>query len=349
MIVKNKKIGIIGHFGGKKNFLDGQTVKTKVLYDELKKATSWEIIKVDTYYKKSNPIKLIYDTFFCLISVKDVIVLLSGNGMKFYFPLLYFFSIFFHIKVYHNVIGGNLDKYVLNNLKFKKYLNSFKVNWVETEGLKEKLLKQEIKNCKVIPNFKKLEIVNEIKLELNEPYKFCTFSRIMKEKGIEDSINAIKNINLKNKRKVCILHIYGSIDKKYEDRFKKLLKEFPEYIEYKGIIPYEKSSIVLRKYFALLFPTYWEGEGFPGTIIDAFFAGIPIIASDWNCNKEIIKNEINGIIYPNKEIRNLEEAILWLINNKNKMLKFKKNCIEAAKNYQPDKYIKDIINCIEKS
>lgn len=31
-----KTVGIIGHFGGKKVFLDGQTIKTKILYEELR-------------------------------------------------------------------------------------------------------------------------------------------------------------------------------------------------------------------------------------------------------------------------------------------------------------------------
>ena len=51
-----KRIAIIGHFGGKEDFLDGQTVKTKILYEELKHATDWEIKKVDTYYKSKNPL-----------------------------------------------------------------------------------------------------------------------------------------------------------------------------------------------------------------------------------------------------------------------------------------------------
>ena len=33
-----KTVGIIGHFGGKKVFLDGQTIKTKILYEELRNA-----------------------------------------------------------------------------------------------------------------------------------------------------------------------------------------------------------------------------------------------------------------------------------------------------------------------
>ena len=62
-MTNRKTIGIIGHFGGKENILDGQTIKTKILYEELSNATDWKIQKVDTYYKSRNPIKLLFDTF----------------------------------------------------------------------------------------------------------------------------------------------------------------------------------------------------------------------------------------------------------------------------------------------
>lgn len=239
---KSRKIGIIGHFGGKENILDGQTIKTKILHEELSKATDWKIIKVDTYYKKKNPIKLLIDTFKCLFSTKDIIVLLSGNGMKFYFPILSFFAQKFHINIYHDVIGGNLDIYVSKYPKFKKYLNSFQINWVETAGMKRKLEEQGIENCEVMPNFKRLSIADrEEEIEFSEPYRFCIFSRIMKEKGIEDAIDAIQSINEDAGRVICSLDIYGRIDDGYVERFEKVLKQITNAIQYKGMVPYDKS------------------------------------------------------------------------------------------------------------
>ena len=345
---RNRKIAIIGHFGANQNILDGQTIKTKILYEELKKATNWDIKKIDTYYKKKNPLKLILDTFKCLVSTKDIIVLLSGNGMRIYFPILSFFAKVFHTNVYHDVIGGNLDHYVSKYPKFKNYLNSFRVNWVETEGMKKKLQLQGIRNCEVMPNFKRLKIVENYNTEFSEPYRFCIFSRVMKEKGIEDAINAIEKINADKGRKICELDIYGRIDDGYTERFKKVLKKSTDAICYKGMVPYDKSVETIKDYYALLFPTYWEGEGFPGTIVDAFSAGLPVIATDWNCNSEIVKNKKNGILYPSDEFGNLEEAIRWLVDNKDRMEEFKQNSIDSAKKYQPNRYIKLIVKTIVK-
>lgn len=346
--MKQLKVAIIGHFGGTENITDGQTVKTKILYDELSKATDWKISKVDTYYKKKKPAKLLLDTLRCLLTTKDIIVLLSVNGMKFYFPLLWMFSKLFGTRVYHDVIGGNLDSYIKKYPKFKKYLNSFKINWVETELLKEKVEAYGVKNCEVIPNFKRLNIADttEVAREWVEPYAFCTFSRVMKEKGIEDAIEAIECINRKVGRKICTLDIYGLVDAGYQKSFQEIMDASSDAIQYKGIVPFDKSVETIKGYYALLFPTFWDGEGFPGTIVDAFSAGLPVIATDWNCNAEILKNEVTGIIYPNAQVDSLYDAIIWMILHVEETELCRINCLKNAEKYQPDRYINIMINLI---
>lgn len=342
-----RKVVIIGHFGGNENYLDGQTIKTKILHDELKKNTDWDIKKIDTYYKNKKPIRLLIRSIYYVGCFKNVIVLLSGNGMKVYFPLLYILSKLVGVNVFHDVIGGNLNEYVDKFPKYKKYLNSFKVNWVETEGLKKKLETYGIINCEVMPNFKKLPIIQFEHCIYNEPYTFCMFSRVMKEKGIEVAINAIQSINDDAGKTVCELDIYGKIDDGYKKEFENIIQNVSSAIKYKGEVQYDQSVQTIRGYFALLFPTYWDGEGFPGTIIDAFSAGLPVIATDWNYNGELVKNKINGILYPNSEILDLKSAIQYCLNHKNCVSKWKKNCLKSAKQYQSDVYIFKMIEKIE--
>lgn len=345
--MKNKKIAIIGHFGGNENFLDGQTIKTKILYDELSAATSWKIQKVDTYYKSRNPFKLIWQTITALFTTKDIIVLLSVNGMCFYFPVLYAATKVLKTRVYHDVIGGNLDRYVEKYPKFRKYLSAFQVNWVETESLKKSLELQKIFNCEVIPNFKRLNIVEPQEKEFSEPYAFCTFSRVMKEKGIEEAIDAIEEINRDAGREICRLDIFGRVDDGYQERFSQIMEHVGGSIRYMGTVPYEKSVEAIKDYCALLFPTFWDGEGFPGTIVDAFSAGLPVIASDWNCNGEIISNKRNGLLYPSEEYSNLKTAILWMVQHRTQITQMKNICIKTASNYQPERHMGKIIKEIE--
>ena len=118
-----------------------------------------------------------------------------------------------------------------------------------------------------------------------------------KEKGIEDAVRAVCEINSMHSDIFAELDIYGQIEDNQEEWLKKLQTLAPGYIKYKGMVPFSQSTKVLKEYDALLFPTYYEGEGFAGTIIDAFAAGLPVIASDWKYNSEIIKSGMTGVIF----------------------------------------------------
>ena len=344
--MRNRIIAIIGHFGGDNLFYDGQTIKTKVLYDELKSAVDWKILKVDTYYKKHNVLKLIFDTFKAIFKSRDVIVLLSCNGMKVYFPLLYIATRFLGMRVYHDLIGGNLANYVDKYPIYKRYLSSFQVNWVESKQLELDLLERGIKNCVFLPNFKRLKLQEYHYKKYEKPYVFCTFSRIMLEKGIEDAIYSIEAVNSHYGKEVCRLDIYGEINMDYKERFYEVLSKSASSIEYCGIVDYKDSADILKNYYALLFPTYWKGECFPGTIIDAFAVGLPVIATNWNYNSEIINDGYTGIVYPNNRIKSLYEAIMYFIENESEVDDFRRNVCCVAKEYLPDTHIKDIVATI---
>ncbi len=334
-ILMKKKIAIIGHFGGNETFLDGQTVKTKVLCAELEKTGKYNIYKVDTYYKKHNLIRLLWQTFRVLFFYNEIFVLLSREGMKTYFPLLYYFTKLRHIRIFHDVIGGNLDGYVKKYPKWQKYLNAFDVNWVETQRMKSKLKELGVLNAEVLPNFKNLQNISAT--EYSEPvFQFCTFSRVMKEKGIENAVQVVNRINEEYGRTTCKLDIYGAIDAGYADGFETLKKSFGDAIKYGGLVPFAESVSVLKNYYALLFPTFWDGEGFPGTILDAYASAIPVIASDWNYNNELVCHMKTGIIYPSDEFADLYEAIKWSIEHRDEINFMRKNCAEEYLQYKPE-------------
>lgn len=346
--MKKLSIAIIGHFGGSKHLTDGQTVKTENLYQELKAFTQWNIVKIDTYY---NPIRVLFNFLVSLITIKDFIVILSANGRKFFFPMLYFCSIVFKKNIYHCTIGGRHAEEVSKNPSYKKYMRQFKANWVETNLLKEELNQQGIYNVYVIPNFRRIKPldIESQKVQFTEPFMFCTFSRVVQEKGIEDAINAIQNINKKHGKELCRLTIYGPIDINYKERFETIMNSVSSSIKYGGIIATEQGINIICNFYAVLFPTYWKGESQAGTISESFFAGVPVIATDWRCNKEMITNGYNGLLYPSKEASNLEEAILWIISQQRNIETIKKNCLLSSYKYLPEKYIGRIADFIEKT
>ena len=342
----SKKIGIIGHFGGGHDFLDGQTVKTKILYDELK-SRGLDICCVDTYYNNTNKVKLLLDSLKCILRCKKIIILLSGNGMRIYFPMMYWAKKVFGREIFHDVIGGNLTEYIDKYPEYKKYLKSFDENWVEFKSLKSGLEKRGIMKCRVIPNFKTLDLTKaHLKVGENAKHKLCMFCRVMKEKGITDAIIAVHNHNKESDYKF-FLEIWGPIDESYTEEFEKLIDKYRSDFRYMGKVDYSESVETLTEHGALLFPTYWDGEGFPGTIVDAFAAALPVIASDWNANKDLITNYENGWVYPNEESKSLIDSLSWMECHEDDMQNMRMNSHGTAKEYMPSKWIDIIVELLE--
>ena len=163
---------------------------------------------------------------------------------------------------------------------------------------------------------------------------FADVQTVMKEKGIEDAVNAVEEINKKYDETIFTLDIYGQIDTMQTEWFESLQSRFLKDVSYKGLVPFDKSTDVLKNYYALLFPTYYEGEGFAGTLIDAMAAGVPIIASDWRYNSEIVQDNRTGFLIKNSE--SLHEKLEFIKSNITLVNDMKKICIEEAKEYLPN-------------
>ncbi|HEY5588811.1 MAG TPA: glycosyltransferase [Candidatus Paceibacterota bacterium] len=334
-------IGICGHFGLGQNFNDGQTIKTRIFTEELKKR-NLNINIVDTYNWKHNPFKLFFKLIYITLKCRNIIIMPDQNGIKVIMPLLVLLKKIFNKKLYYVVIGGWLPVVTEKNKFvsfFAKRVNSI---FVETKAMSELLKKQNFKNIKVLPNFKRLKILDENELIFNyeKPYKLCIYSRIMPEKGIEDAINAINAININSGEVVYSLDIYGQIDKNYKDKFEQIIIEFPVYIKYKGIVDYDKSVEILKDYFVLLFPTKFKTEGIPGTIIDAFAAGVPVLTSNFDACCDIVEAEITGYIYEFNNYDSFLDYLILFMRNPSLVNSLKINCLKKVLEYTPD----DIIN-----
>lgn len=343
-----KKICVCGHFGLGKNLLNGQTVKTKIITNELEKYYGKEnIVRIDTHGGKRTVVKILIKLFGALASGREVVIMPAYNGIRVIVPFLYYINKIFHRKIFYVVIGGWLPTFLKDKPSLKKQLNSFNGIYVETKTMKTALEYENFNNVFVLPNCKKLEILcgENIKYKI-ECKRICTFSRVMKEKGIEEAIDAVVKANIEYGEEIFSLDIYGQIDEKQKDWFENIMQLAPEYIQYKGIVPFDQSSNILKEYFILLFPTYYEGEGFAGTLIDAMAAGLPVVATDWKYNAEIVsENKIGCLVQPH-DVDGLRDAILELNTNEMKYCMYKKNCILNVRKYLPENAIKVLIEGI---
>lgn len=335
-----KLVGIVGHFGFGLNMLNGQTIKTKIVTKALEdRLGNDEVLKADTHGGAKTYFKLPLKMIGLLKCCENIIILPAHNGVRVIVPMLLLINILYHRKIHYVVIGGWLSEMCEQNPWLMKQLKKIDYIYVETTTMKNALEKQGFRNVLVMPNFKDLKILDKPERRDDGVLKLCTFSRVMKEKGIEEAVEATKILN--DRGIDCTLTIFGQIDKHQIGWFEELKLSFPKSVYYGGVIPYDRSVDCLKKYDILLFPTYYEGEGFAGTLLDAMAAGVPVVASDWKYNREIV-NERNGVLVPVKDSEALASAVLRVKNNHN----LKETSLEEARKYMPAEAIKPLIERI---
>ncbi len=338
-----KKIAIIGKFHTDKGIVDGQAIKTTILASEVEHMLGQQnVIRMNTFGWKQHPLKLFARSVNATMKCSDVILMTDAGGIKVFPWLLLLANIRKRCKLHYAVVGGWLVHFLKEHRLLAACLRRFDAIYVETNAMKKGLEMLGFQNLYILRNCKPLSPLAETELFtcVKEPYRLCIFSRIMREKGIEEAVNAVAAANEYYGRTVFSLDIYGQVDDGQISWFEKLTEAFPPEIRYCGIASFEKSVEILKPYFALLFPTKFYTEGIPGTIIDAYAAGVPVIASEWENFSDMVENGITGIGYPFTQTGQLKEILIEVVKEPSKILSMKKHCLEKAQEYLPENALK---------
>ena len=107
-------IGIIGHFADGKEIYDGQTVKTRNIYEALK--NDYNPIKLDTYEWKNKKIDTFINCIKMLKNNKNIIILTAQRGLFVFIPLFAILNVFFKKKIHYVVVGAWLEEKIKNNI-----------------------------------------------------------------------------------------------------------------------------------------------------------------------------------------------------------------------------------------
>lgn len=341
-----KKICIIGNLGNAGNENNGQTVKTKTMIRALTEKYGDVVIVADTNRVNNSGFAIIANVFRAVLKGDLIVLAVCNFAVKLLALPVYLLAKLQKKKIVYVLIGGWLGKYVSTHKITKWALKKYDVIFAETKVTGEALLEQGFTNIQYLDNCKYLKKQEKTIDENTKEIHFCTLSRVVPEKGIEDAIEAICEANQKVKNTSYCLDIYGEIDETYRNKFYSFVNENSEYVSYKGVVKPENCPEIISMYDALIFPTRVKTEGMPGTVIDAMFAGAPVIAVDWNACREVISDGFNGLIY-SWDNRELAE-VLCKPDLKRVLKAMQENCFSVADRFTPENAMNPLFDLYEK-
>ena len=141
----------------------------------------------------------------------------------------------------------------------------------------------------------------------DEVINFMFISRVMKQKGIDQYLDAARFI--KSKYPNTEFHILGFCEDAYEDKINEMQNE--------GIIQYHGMQNDVREFHKIshctIHPTYYP-EGMSNVLLESAACGRPIITTNRSGCKEIVDDGINGFIVEEQNSKDLIDKIEKFLN-----------------------------------
>ena len=151
------------------------------------------------------------------------------------------------------------------------------------------------------------------KKKINKNITITLVSRMLKDKGVFEFVNAVRILNKKNFQ--CRFLLVGDIDQKNPSSLKtNTLKIWHE----KGIIEWlgwiDNIKEILFETDILCLPSY--REGLPKSLLEGAAIGLPLVTTNTVGCRDVVVDGLNGYLVPVKDSVNLALAIEKLIRNK---------------------------------
>lgn len=338
-----KKVAIVGQYGEGPDYVTGQAVKTLFTTRWLMKRFGTENVEiVNTYGWKKRPLRLLVSLLTAMKRCKNVVILPAQHGVKVFAPLVSRMNRLFRRRIFYVVIGGWLAETLREKPRLLRAVADFDGVCAETESLARDLRDAGVASAWYLPNCRDYVDVQGKRLSETPPLPVCTFSRVTESKGIADAVAICKRANAMLGRDAFRLEVYGNVAPEYRETFEALCAQETAVMRYCGVKNADAAVETLGRQFALLFPTYYEGECFAGTVLDAFLSRTPIIANDWKYNGEVIRDGENGFLYPYRDIDAAAERLVALHRDPALYARIQAGCEAGARAYDSDRVLETL-------
>lgn len=105
---------------------------------------------------------------------------------------------------------------------------------------------------------------------------------------------------------------------------------------YLGAIEPSAVAELLARHDALVFPSYWAGEGLPGVVIEALQHGLPVIATRWRALPELIAHGVNGLLVEPRDAGELAGAMRALATDAALFHSLREGALETGREHSAE-------------
>ena len=226
------------------------------------------------------------------------------------------------IPLYMYVQGGGFDEFLgsINGICRRYVLwgcRRYDAVYVQTSMLCSALIAK-IPKVAQIPNWIRQdwltsgEAAPEIPLNKNQIRRFMFLGEVREEKGVSVLVDAFRSLA---DNPSIELSIFGPIRPAYRAKFHQLLLTAPSTIRYCGELRNENVRQALWNHDALILPTFFPTEGYPGVILEAMSQRRLVITTRWRAIPEIAIDGETAVLCQPRAVQDLARALQWCVEH----------------------------------
>ena len=180
--------------------------------------------------------------------------------------------------------------------------------------------------------------------------KSLFFARVTEDKGVFIAIDSVIKVNEQAGFVKYTLDIAGKAkDKDVEKRIKALAEKY-DYIHYLGTsftITGRDSYLRLMTYDLNVFPSYYEHECAPGSVVDMFISGVPTLSSEFDGSHLMLGDDC-AYFAPQRDLEANVSSLIWIYDNQRDLYLKREACRKRAPLYSYDNFLNAFEAALEK-
>ena len=325
---------------------DGERIKCTLIYESLKKFVDLCVINLSKH-KIFNTLAIFFKSLFGRRKYQYVVISKDAHGANIIQKILRLARYPSNRIIYFEIGPFLYDRILNGSIKKETFIND-RLIVVETNSMKEELESLGFERISVFPNFKPI-----CRIDFNEQVypkdvlHLVYLSRIEEPKGIYDLIVVLVSLNKDKVR--FVLDVYGRPQNKDEEAKITELSNKHEFVNFLGMMEVgsKESYEKLSTYDLHVFPTKYR-EGFPGSIIDFFIAGVPTLSASFARAHEILTDK-DSIVYKRGDNDDLYIKLNYIYNNQSILKELRLNSFARRNMYSVEafeKYLKELIDIL---
>lgn len=165
--------------------------------------------------------------------------------------------------------------------------------------------------------------------------RFIYVGHVQPSKGIREIIRAAQLLP-----DGVVIEVFGGLRDGLEEH------EFQQSnVRYGGVLAPGDVPQTIAMFDALLLPTYYEGEGYPGAILEAYSVGVPVITTRWRSIPEIVDDECGLLIEP-RSPEALAAAMRRMIDSPDLVAKLSTGARKKAEEFSAEQWTERFVQIV---